>query len=317
VLGTVSLIAGLLDRRGNLAHKVARLWAWLIVKTTGVRIRRTGQALPPETDSAVFVANHASFFDIPIVFNALPRQLRLMAKASLLYVPFIGWHLHRSGHVLVDRTKPGAAIFKRMRRMARSGASLLVFPEGGRNDGELRKFKAGIFLLAIEHHLPIVPVTILGNRDDAEGAAGGDAGRCPGIIHDGSTESLTRRRAAAARVEGIIRSFRLFRARRDRSARCRFHRAAGLADSVRSRPRSRSMARRPARRSRGRATFRTRERRRHHRGAHDGKRVGLDPTKTRLSSEALREGAQATRCRASTASWTSSTGARDAGAVRA
>lgn len=210
VLGTVSLFAGLLDRRGNLAHKVARLWAWLIVKTTGVRIRRTGQALPPETDSAVFVANHASFFDIPIVFNALPRQLRLMAKASLLYVPFIGWHLHRSGHVLVDRTKPGAAIFKRMRRMARSGASLLVFPEGGRNDGELRKFKAGIFLLAIEHHLPIVPVTILGNRDVMpKGRLAAMPADVRVIIHDRiSTESLTREdaRPLAARVEGIIRS---------------------------------------------------------------------------------------------------------------
>jgi 1-acyl-sn-glycerol-3-phosphate acyltransferase len=210
VLGTVSLVAGLLDRRGNLAHKVARLWAWLIVRTAGVRLRRTGQALPAETESAVFVANHGSFFDIPIVFNALPRQLRLMAKASLLYVPFIGWHLHRSGHVLVDRTKPGAAIFKKMQRMARSGASLLVFPEGGRNDGDLHKFKAGIFLLAIEHHLPVVPVTILGNRDVMpKGRLMVTPADVRVIIHDRiPTESLAREdaRPLASRVEAVIRS---------------------------------------------------------------------------------------------------------------
>lgn len=210
VLGTVSLLAGLLGRRGNWAHDVARLWAWLIVRTTGVRIRRTGHSLPPGTESVVFVANHGSFYDIPIVFNALPRQLRLMAKASLAYVPFIGWHLHRSGHVLVDRTKPGAAIFKRMQRMARSGASLLVFPEGGRNDGTLHAFKRGIFLLAIEHHLPVVPVTILGNR---EVMPKGRLMVLPGdvrvIIHDRiSTASMTREdaRPLAARVEAIVRS---------------------------------------------------------------------------------------------------------------
>ena len=209
VLGTVSLIAGLLDRRGNWAHNVARLWAWLIVKTTGVRIRRSGRPLPRETASAVFVANHGSFFDIPIVFNALPRQLRLMAKASLLYVPFIGWHLHRSGHVLVDRTKPGTAIFKKMQRMARSGASLFVFPEGGRNDGTLKPFKRGVFLLAIEHRLPIVPLTILGNRDVMpKGRLMARPADVQVIVHDPiPTESLRREdaRPLAARVEGIIR----------------------------------------------------------------------------------------------------------------
>jgi 1-acyl-sn-glycerol-3-phosphate acyltransferase len=210
VLGTVSLVAGLLDGRGNWAHGVARFWAWLIVRTTGVRIRRTGESLPSGTESVVFVANHGSFYDIPIVFNALPRQLRLMAKASLLYVPFIGWHLHRSGHVLVDRTKPGTTIFKRMQRMARSGASLFVFPEGGRNDGTLQPFKRGIFLLAIEHRLPIIPVTILGNRDVMpKGRLMAMPADVRVIIHDRiATEALGREdaRPLAARVEGVIRS---------------------------------------------------------------------------------------------------------------
>ena len=96
-----------------------------------------------------------------------------MAKATLGYVPFIGWHLARSGHVLVNRKNPGAGIFKRMQRMARSGASLIVFPEASRtSDGQLKKFKAGIFLLAIENNLPIVPDQRLGQpRRDAERAA--------------------------------------------------------------------------------------------------------------------------------------------------
>ena len=164
VCGTMSLVAGLFDGSGRQAHRVAQLWAGLILRTSGVRIVRTG-ALPPEHQSSVFVANHSSFFDVPILFDALPRQLRLMAKAALGYVPFVGWHLMRSGHLLVNRSNPGAGIFKRMQRMARAEASLMVFPEASRTmDGTVRKFKGGIFLLAIENGLPIVPVTVSGSR---------------------------------------------------------------------------------------------------------------------------------------------------------
>jgi len=165
VIGTVSLVGGLFDGSGRFAHRCAQLWARLILWTSGVRIELKGAALPPVDQSCVFVANHSSFYDTPIVFTALPRQLRIMAKAALGYVPFLGWHLLRSGHVLVNRRNPGASIFKRMQRMAKSGASLVVFPEGSRTiDGNLQKFKAGMFLLAIENGLPVVPITISGSR---------------------------------------------------------------------------------------------------------------------------------------------------------
>jgi 1-acyl-sn-glycerol-3-phosphate acyltransferase len=165
VLGTMSLAGGLVDRRGRFAHRCAQWWARLILATSGVRIDRAGHPLPPDHESCIFVANHSSIYDVPVLFTAIPRQLRIMAKAALGYVPFIGWHLHRSGHLLVDRTSPGAGIFKKMQRMARSGASLIVFPEASRtSDGRLKKFKGGIFLLAIEHGLPIVPVSVDGTR---------------------------------------------------------------------------------------------------------------------------------------------------------
>jgi 1-acyl-sn-glycerol-3-phosphate acyltransferase len=165
VLGIVSLIAGLFDGSGRLSHKCAQWWGRAILFTTGVRLRPAGRPLPPDDQSCVFVANHSSIYDTPIVLAGIPRQLRIMAKAALGYVPFIGWHLARSGHVLVNRKNPGAGIFKRMQRMARSGASLVIFPEGSRTtDGQVKAFKAGIFLLAIEHKLPVVPITISGSR---------------------------------------------------------------------------------------------------------------------------------------------------------
>jgi 1-acyl-sn-glycerol-3-phosphate acyltransferase len=165
VCGIPSLLSTFIDRRGHIAHRWARRWASLILGTTGVTVERLGAALPAEGASAVFVVNHASIYDIPVLFTALPCQLRIIAKAALGRVPFIGWHLNRAGHVLVDRSKPGAAIFKRMRRMVTHGASLIVFPEGSRSaDGTVGRFKGGMFLLAIESGLPIVPVSLINMR---------------------------------------------------------------------------------------------------------------------------------------------------------
>lgn len=163
-LGVLSLVASLLGNP-SFAHRCAQWWARLILWTSGVTIAHDGAPLPAPDQGCIYVANHASFYDIPILFAAIPRQLRIMAKATLGYVPFIGWHLRLSGHLLVNRTRPGASIFKKMQRMSRGGASLIVFPEAGRSDdGTLLPFKGGVFLLAIESGLPVVPVTIAGSR---------------------------------------------------------------------------------------------------------------------------------------------------------
>ena len=211
VLGMVSLVVGLFDSSGRLAHRCAQWWGRAILATSGVKIRLVGHALPPSDASAVFVANHASFYDTPIVLSGLPRQLRIMAKATLVYVPFIGWHLARSGHVLVNRKNPGAGIFKRMQRMARSGASLIVFPEAERSiDGRLKKFKGGIFLLAIEHKLPVVPISISGSRIVMpKGRLRVEPATVVITVHEAiATSDLKREdaRALAARVQEIVAS---------------------------------------------------------------------------------------------------------------
>jgi 1-acyl-sn-glycerol-3-phosphate acyltransferase len=211
LLGLVSLVTRPFDRAGRFAHRCAQWWGSAILRTTGVVVERAGANLPPVTASCIFVANHSSFYDIPVIFATLPHQLRLMAKATLGHVPFIGWHLRWSGHLLVNRKKPGAAIFKRMQRLTTQGASLLVFPEASRTrDGRVRKFKGGIFLLAIETTWPVVPLSIVGSRDVMP------AGRlmtCPGrvtlVIHEPiPTSHLSRAdaRALAERVRQVVAS---------------------------------------------------------------------------------------------------------------
>jgi 1-acyl-sn-glycerol-3-phosphate acyltransferase len=165
VLGTVSIASVLFDRCGHFAHRCARMWSWLILKTTGVHVGVSGLDRLDPSGSYLLAANHQSIYDIPILFCTLPCQLRILAKASLGRFPFLGWHLARTGHVLVDRQHPGPDIFRKLRRLMQQRVSLMVFPEGTRSvDGMLARFKGGIFMLAIEAGLPVIPVAIDGSR---------------------------------------------------------------------------------------------------------------------------------------------------------
>ena len=166
VLGAASIVSSLLDRRGYFAHGCARAWSWLILKTTGVRVTIEGlERLTPGT-TYVFVSNHQSIYDIPVLFASLPYQLRLIAKASLARFPVLGWHLKRGGHLFVDRKHPDpVGILNRWRSLVSDGLSLLIFAEGTRSaDGRVGRLKAGSFLLAIEAGLPVVPLAVIGTR---------------------------------------------------------------------------------------------------------------------------------------------------------
>jgi 1-acyl-sn-glycerol-3-phosphate acyltransferase len=166
VLGTASIISSLWDRRGYFAHGCARAWSWLILKTTGVRVRVEGLDRIEPRRTYIFVSNHQSIYDIPVIFASLPYQLRIIAKQSLARFPVLGWHLRRGGHLFVDRQRPDrAGILRRWRQLVSEGLSLIIFAEGTRSwDGRVARFKAGSFMLAIEAGLPIVPVAVIGTR---------------------------------------------------------------------------------------------------------------------------------------------------------
>jgi 1-acyl-sn-glycerol-3-phosphate acyltransferase len=200
----------LFDRSGDAAHRCARAWARLILRTTGVRVRVDGVARIDPSRSYVFAANHQSIYDIPIVFTSLPAQLRIVAKQSLGRIPFLGWHLRLAGHLLVDRQNPGAGIVKKMAKLVGEHHSLIVFPEGTRSvDGALAGFKAGSFVFALNSDMPIVPISIAGSRHVMQ------KGRlmvCPGdvtvTVHEPiDTTGIGRDsvRELADRIRGIVR----------------------------------------------------------------------------------------------------------------
>ena len=166
VCGAASIVSSLFDKRGHFAHHCARLWSWLILKTTGVKVAVEGLSHLVPGKTYVFVSNHQSIYDTPVLFASLPYQLRIIAKASLARFPVLGWHLKRGRHLFVDRRHPDrAGILNRWRSLISEGLSLMIFAEGTRSpDGHVARFKAGSFLLAIEAGLPVVPVAVIGTR---------------------------------------------------------------------------------------------------------------------------------------------------------
>jgi 1-acyl-sn-glycerol-3-phosphate acyltransferase len=168
VMGSVSLAGSLFDSSGKIQHACARLWARMVLSVCRVRLNVSGDPQFSGDVPFIFFANHQSHIDIPILLAALPVSFRFAAKKELFRIPFLGWHLRRSGHILVDRHNPHAAVksFRGASQRLRSGTSLVFFPEGGTSlDGTVKPFKGGGFVLAEQSQAQVVPVTIRGSRE--------------------------------------------------------------------------------------------------------------------------------------------------------
>jgi 1-acyl-sn-glycerol-3-phosphate acyltransferase len=117
------------------------------------------------TRPAIFIGNHASLFDPPLMISTLPCRPVFMAKRELARVPFLGWVIWLADFIFIDRGHRGAArrSLKQAALRIRAGQSIVAFPEGTRSrDGHLLPFKKGPFLLALEAGVPLVPFAIHG-----------------------------------------------------------------------------------------------------------------------------------------------------------
>jgi 1-acyl-sn-glycerol-3-phosphate acyltransferase len=168
VMWICSMVCSLFDRTGNSQHRMAQIWGRHLLAASLIRVRVEGLENLTGKGPYVFVANHASYMDIPAILGKLPYQFRFFAKKGLYSIPFIGWHLNRAGHLPVDRSNARASL-KTMsegaRIVAERGMSVLLFPEGGRNPKGLRAFKEGAAYIAIKAGAPIVPMALVGMRE--------------------------------------------------------------------------------------------------------------------------------------------------------
>jgi 1-acyl-sn-glycerol-3-phosphate acyltransferase len=165
LLAPLGLLAYPFSPSGEFAFKLTRIWARAILAAAGVRPRIEGAPHAIPGGPVVFVSNHVSALDIPILFAVLPRSFRIVYKSSLQYVPLLGQFLKAARHVAIDRSRAFHAkksLDKAAARI-RGGLSVALFPEGTRSGtGEVRGFKRGSFRLAVASGAPVVPVTLIG-----------------------------------------------------------------------------------------------------------------------------------------------------------
>jgi 1-acyl-sn-glycerol-3-phosphate acyltransferase len=168
ILGSLALLASVFDGTGRVQHRIAHIWARVILKTVGIRVRVEGlQHLHPP-QPAIYAANHLSAIDIPVLYSSLLGQFRIMAKRSLFRYPFLGWYLKRSGQIPIVFGDAHASLrsLNRAGDALKRGMPLVVFPEGGRSaTGELQEFMGGAFYVAIRAQAPVVPMAIVGSYE--------------------------------------------------------------------------------------------------------------------------------------------------------
>jgi 1-acyl-sn-glycerol-3-phosphate acyltransferase len=166
--GVVSFVISLFDHTPARQLKVARVWARSLLRIVGVKVTVEGLDRIRPGGNYVFVSNHVSYMDIPVVLGTIPEEFLFLAKAALFKIPFLGTHLKTAGHVSVPREDPRSAIrtLNHTAALLQNGRSTLVFPEGGRTEtGELQEFKDGAAFLAIRAQIPVVPLAMIGMRD--------------------------------------------------------------------------------------------------------------------------------------------------------
>ncbi len=167
LFGYLAILFSLVGTDGNLSHIAARLWGRSILAASGIRVRVTGIESIDPAKSYIFMSNHQSNFDIPVLLAFLKVQFRWLAKEELFKIPFFGYAMQRVGYISINRSDRRSAFLslKRAAKIIRGGVSVLIFPEGTRSlDGCIRPFKKGGFILALDAGVPIVPVVIRGTR---------------------------------------------------------------------------------------------------------------------------------------------------------
>ena len=169
-----ALAAGDLDTVERIVKANIPRWSRGILKVTGVSLSVDGLENIPKEGPCVFVGNHRSYYDIPILLTALDAPHGILAKEELEKIPLLNRWMKLLGCVFVKRDDIRASVkaLNDATAIVESGRSFVIFPEGTRYKGEeggAGEFKAGAFRIAIKTGVPVVPVAISGARGLFEG----------------------------------------------------------------------------------------------------------------------------------------------------
>jgi len=167
IVSSLIIIFGIFGPYSKIIYYLAKTWTNSILFSAGVKLKIEGLENIDKSKSYIFIGNHQSHFDVLSVFSAIPLTVRFMAKKELYKIPVFGWALYASGTIRIDRSNRERAIDSVNNALDRikKGVSVVVFPEGTRSeDGKIREFKKGGFVLAIKGGVPIVPISVSGSR---------------------------------------------------------------------------------------------------------------------------------------------------------
>ena len=152
----------------SLLYRVAMWIAHAGIRAAGIRTELSGLENVPTDRSCIFMCNHVSNLDPPVLLPLLPGRSSVLLKKELMNIPILGLAMRMGKFVPVERGQRRDAAMASVAAAAdalRSGLHILVFPEGTRSlDGRLATFKKGPFYLAQQTQAPIVPIAISGTE---------------------------------------------------------------------------------------------------------------------------------------------------------
>jgi 1-acyl-sn-glycerol-3-phosphate acyltransferase len=152
----------------SLLYKAAMWIANAGVRAAGIRVEVTGLEHVPRGRPCIFMSNHVSNLDPPVLLPKLPGRCSVLLKQELMNIPILGRAMRLGQFVPVERggkRDAAQASVKAAAEALRSGLHIMVFPEGTRSkDGRLAMFKKGPFYLAMETLAPVVPIAISGTQ---------------------------------------------------------------------------------------------------------------------------------------------------------
>ncbi|MCX7737643.1 MAG: 1-acyl-sn-glycerol-3-phosphate acyltransferase [Candidatus Kapabacteria bacterium] len=145
----------------------SRKWSRRLLKFSGVKLNIIGLDNVNTNQTYIFISNHSSLFDIPVLFLSIPVNARIIYKKELEKIPVFGYMLKKSPLIPVQREDPRKA-FESIQQSIDSikeDVSVIIFPEGTRSrSGELGEFRRGAFNLATRSGKLIIPITIIGTN---------------------------------------------------------------------------------------------------------------------------------------------------------
>ena len=166
---------GRMEEHDIFSHKTVKWWGGLLLKSLKADITVYGEENLPKEGAMLFVSNHQSNFDIPLLLSQIDIPKGFIAKKELAKVPFIGKWMKEIHCLFMDRSdmKQSMQIIVEGIKTLKGGYSMVVFPEGTRSKcDKIGEFKAGSFKLATKSKVPLVPLTIDGTNKLLEGNKG-------------------------------------------------------------------------------------------------------------------------------------------------